>query len=916
MGTRRSRSTHLITLFTTFLITAASPATVAAGTPATLASAAAPSPAASLTPMAAPTPTVHQETLPNGLRLLLVEDHSKPLVGICIFVNGGSRTEPPSLSGLSHYYEHLIFRGGSKNQAELEFRREMQRIGEESGGYTTNDYTCYGFTAPSEHMDEALMRSVDAWMNLKLTEKKVARERQVVMEEYIQGEDRPDYKVYYQIERLMFHDHAYKRDTIGLKDVIEHASLQTFRTFYEERYVPNQLVLAAVGDFDTNAMGEKLRKAFAPYQRGRDDFELGLIEGPQSSFRMGAEAMKTPNTWTYLGFHVPPYSDPDAPALTVLASVLGDSTSSRLYHALKDEQNLVTTVKADFEVRRDPGMFLIGIQMPPQNEARVFGIVRDEIRRIATELPPAAELARVKTSLHYQYSFDAQTLFDRAERLCLFELMSDVSLEPLWPKLLENVTAEDIQRVASRYLAADLASYSVVRPEETVGPSQPEIEAMLVPWRSAWPAVATSRALTSGPVRREVLANGVTVLLKEDHATPIIAVATTARGGQWIEPEGLAGVSNMAAALLRRGAGSMSARDISDRTDALGMRLVTSGTADYASIAWQAPSPNFKKAWGIYSDVALRPTFPVSEVGKVREDLIREVKGLGDRPFDYTNLQFAQALYKNSPYRRPLIGDEASLSKIQTADLRKTYETMFCGSNIVISIVGDFDPVPTLDLVRQTFNGLRRGTPVAVGNIRDEQAAEKRPIFISKDQEQITYNTGWLACSVRDADYPSLRAAVALMGDKAFFKYVYEKGVAYRSWFYMNNRMGQSSVQNEMGVTPANFPMASSGILDDISQMFQAPAPATELQNAVDKLLSRWYLGAQRSDQLAARLAYFEAAGLGVDYVDRYPDLVRKVTADDVVRVARKYFNSGGWTRVAVGKDSADMASPSAAPRR
>src|SRR6266850_7520364 len=307
-------------------------------------------PAAAISAASSP---VHQEILPNGLRVVLVEDHSKPLVGVCIFVKGGSRTEPPGLSGLSHYYEHLIFRGGSTKQAELEFRREMQRIGEESGGYTTNDYTCYGFTSPSQNLDEALWRSVDAWMNLKLTQAKVARERQVVMEEYNQGEDRPDYKVYYQIERLMFRDHPYKRDTIGLKEVIQGASLATFRTFYAERYVPNQMVLSAVGDFDAKQMLAKLERAFGPYRRGRDSFEQGLVEGPQTAFRMGAESMKTPSTRTYIGFHTPPQSDPDAPALTVLASLLGKGTSSRLYRALKEKENLVTSVDADFEIRKD-----------------------------------------------------------------------------------------------------------------------------------------------------------------------------------------------------------------------------------------------------------------------------------------------------------------------------------------------------------------------------------------------------------------------------------------------------------------------------------------------------------------------------------------------------------------------------------
>lgn len=864
----------------------------------------------------APAAPVHQELLDNGLRLILQEDHSKPLVGVCLFVNGGSRTETPTLSGLSHYYEHLIFRGGSTKQKELAFRREMQRLGEESGGYTTNDYTCYGFTAPTSNLDEAVWRSVDAWMNLKLTEEKVARERQVVMEEFNQGEDRPDYKVYYQIERLMFRDHPYKRDTIGLKDAIQNSTLATFRTFYAERYVPNQMVLAVVGDFDAKEMTAKLEKAFAPYKRGKDDFELGLTEAPQAEFRMGVESMKTPSTWTYVGFHVPPYSDPDAPALTVLASLLGKGTSSRLYRALKDKENLVTSIDADFEIRRDPGMFLIGAQMPPENEARVFGIVRDELRRMAMEPVPAAELSRVKASLLYQYAFDAQTLFDRAERLALFELMADASMEAAWPKLLESVTAADLRRVAQRYFAADLASYSVIRPEGVTGPAQQEVEAMLDPWRAGWPALASARAGAEvGDVRRETLPNGVTLLLQEDHATPVVAVSAVARGGQWIEPEGLAGVSNMAAVLLRRGAGSMSAPQISERTDALGMRLSTVGTPDYASISWQAPAANFDKAWEIFRDVATRPTFPASEVAKVREDLIRQAKSIGDRPFELTNLKFAEALYKNSPYRNPLLGDETSIPKIQAADLRKAYQTMFQGSNLVISVAGDFDADHALELARRGFGSLKKGTPVTVGGVRDEPAKEKRPLFVDKDQEQVTYNTGWLTCSVRDPDYVPLRTAVALMGDKVFFKYVYEKGVAYRSWFYMQDRMGQSSAQNEMGVTPANFDMASNGVLGDIKQVFGGPIPADEMKKSVDKLLSRWYLGAQRSDQIAARLAYFEAAGLGYEFTERYPEMVRQVTPQQVLAAAKKYFDPNTYTRVAVGKEPGKGAT-SAAPER
>ena len=861
-------------------------------------------------PSAASAEQIVRKTMPNGMRVILVENHSKPLIAACVFVEGGSRTETPGLSGLSHYYEHLIFRGGSTRQAELEFRKQMQRIGDESGGYTTNDYTCYGFTAPTRNFDEALWRTVDAWMNLKLTQDKVAKERQVVMEEYNQGEDRPDYKVYHQIERLMFRDHPYKRDTIGLKDVIEHASLATFRTFYAERYVPNQMVLTLVGDFDADSLYAKIAGAFAPYRRGRGDFEQGITEKPQAEFRMGVERMKTPSTWTFLGFHVPPYADSDAPALTVLATLLGKGSSSRLYKALKERENLVTSIDADFEVRKDPGMFLIGAELPPENEARVFGVIRDELTRLAVERVPAAELERVKARLENRYAFDAETVFGRAERLCLFTLMSDATVEPIWPSLIRSVTGEDIQRLARKYFAADQASYSVIRPQGVAGPGDGEIKAMLPVWRQGWPVRADGAAAAS--LRKEVLPNGVTLLLKEDRGAPVVAVRTMARGGQWIEPEGLGGVSNMAAAMLRRGAGNMTARDISERADALGMTLETGGTEDYATIAWSVPSRNFTKAWDLYRDVLLKPAFPADEVAKLRQDLIRNVKSLGDRPFDFTNLQFQGALYKNSPYRRAVTGDTLSLAKIQISDLRKAYGTMFCGSNLVVAIVGDFDAASTLELAKRTYGSLPRGTLAVAGNSRDEGPTEKQVRFVDKEQEQVTYNTGWLACSVLDPDYVPLRAAVSYIGEKVFFKYVYEKGVAYRSWFYMIDRIGQGSAQNEMGVTPANFAMASGGVLEDVSRTVREGISTSELNSTVERMLSQYFLNAQDDASLARRLCYYEMVGLGYEFADRYPEMLRKVGTAEVNAAARKYLDPSRYTRVAVGNEAAVKAAGAA----
>ena len=194
---------------------------------------------------------------------------------------------------------------------------------------------------------------------------------------------------------------------------------------------------------------------------------------------------------------------------------------------------------------------------------------------------------------------------------------------------------------------------------------------------------------------------------------------------------------------------------------------------------------------------------------------------------------------------------------------------------------------------------------------RDEAPPESRVVFVDKDQEQITYNTGWPTCTLHDADYVPLRLAVGLIGDRLFFKYVYEKGVAYRSWFYMSDRMGQMSAQNEMGVTPSNFPMASSGVLEDVARVTKEGVSAADLQGIVSKTLSRYYLSAQDNASQAQRLAFYEISGLGYQFADRYPDLLRKATAEQVTAAARTYFAPGRYTRVAVGKkEGAAAGSP------
>ncbi|MBK8232509.1 MAG: insulinase family protein [Candidatus Eisenbacteria bacterium] len=337
----------------------------------------------------------------------------------------------------------------------------------------------------------------------------------------------------------------------------------------------------------------------------------------------------------------------------------------------------------------------------------------------------------------------------------------------------------------------------------------------------------------------------------------------------------------------------------------LGADLEVSASADYISITVETPAGAHRNALEILADVAVAPTLPPEEREKVREDLRAQIAGLSDRPFDALNREFYDRLYRKSPYRKPLLGTEESITGIAESDLREFLARTVVGANVVVSVSGPVDPAAIESWAQGRFGRLPAGKAIAIdARVIDGAPKEAVEVTIERDSEQVVYNTGWPTVSVTDPDYIPLRTAVGVLGDRFFFKYVYEKGVAYRSWFYQTERLGAGSAQNEMGVSPSIYRQISTEVVEDLARFTAEPIPAEELSAAQRKLISRHYLGLQTNLALAQRLAFYELSGLGIEEIDRYPVEVREVTPEEAGAAARKYLPEGRSTRVAIGKAS------------
>ncbi|HEX9911909.1 MAG TPA: pitrilysin family protein [candidate division Zixibacteria bacterium] len=834
--------------------------------------------------------------LDNGMQVITKEEHSKNLIAINIFVKGGSRTETPDLSGLSHYYEHLIFRGGTDKQAELETRKAFQSLGQ-FFGYTSEDVTCYYMVTPKENLDEALWRYADAVMDLKVTQEKIETERQVVLEEYNMDEDRPDDAVWQLLEKNAFMVHPYGQTIIGSREVIKTANLDRFKTFYQERYVPNQMVMAIVGDFNTDEMMAKVKSFFGKYPKGKESFELDKVEPEQTKFRQAFKRMKTSSSNLCIGFHIPEAAHPDIPALEVLQAILTQGESSRLYQVLKKENNLVLYVNSYVDQRKDPGLFEIYTQLNPENEKKVVEIIFKELSRLWQEEVSKEELNKAKSQIENSYYFDNQTYISQAQRLSYYAANSNLLLESSYLDRIRNTTPSDIKRVAVKYLKPVNATLALVKPEDS---AEPDFSDLADKYSSLLPALTEISKKTKP--EKIVLPNGLTILLKEDHSSKTIALEGYIKGGVWLEEEKNAGLNNFTAEMLLKGTKDYSADELAQKIDSLGINLNAQTTLDYSRLSLLTTLETFKDGLNLFVQVLFYPVFPEKELEKTKTDIIAQIQRVKDLSYDLTNQEFAREIYDKSPYKRSIPGNEETVSKLSSEDLKKFHNQAFVPANIILSLVGDFNPEEMKNLIKSNFEKIPF-IPAPKFSLIDEPSQKKEiSLVIPEEKLQVTFNLGRMGVSVTNPDFLPLKLVERILSSRLFFKYVYEEGMAYRMWTYMQSRLGSAPFTFEMGVSPENFSKAKNGILNEVKALLKSSLSDKEVETAKANLISGFYLSQQTNTDQAKTMAFYELSGLGYLYGEQYPDLVSKVKAFEIMKMAKKYLDPEKFTLVAVGK--------------
>ncbi len=840
---------------------------------------------------------LEKRVLANGMTLITQEDHSRDLIAILTYADGSNRTETPELSGLSHYFEHLIFRGGTDEQAELEMRKRFKSLGT-FYGYTFEDGTCYYIVVPSANLPEALERYCDVMLNLKITSEKVETERGIVLEEFSQSYfDIPSGMAYYNLYKTAFTEHPYGQTTIGDTSAVRAATLETFQKFYDERYTPDNFITAAIGNFDTEELVKQIEATFGQHPAGGMDFELGKIEPPQTTFRQVNHFMPLSTVKFLLGFHIPAYSAPEFPALEVLNQVIGAYPSGLLHSKLAQVQGLFNNVYASVDRTKDPGLMTLGGELPPDKMTEAIPALFAEIGKAAASISED-KITAAKGELIRAYRQNGEMFMKRAETLCFYELTSSLPLEALYVDRINAVTLDEIQSIARRIFRPENATLSLVLPEKQTAPDASAWAQSLQP-----PVIETVVKTTKRqPVEEYQLPNGAAILLQQDHSSEMASLEILVKGGQWAENDSNAGIGEFLCRLLTRGTLEFDGAYFSEIMGKYGISLTASAEQDYCKISLNAAGEAFEKGLEMAVFALTRPGFRVDDIASVRSEMLSEIKSLPDQTYDYTRQEFDQMLYSKSPYQRSLYGSEKSITGITKSDLERYQKDVFCGSNIIAAAAGNFDKARVTDLLIGMIGEIAAGKQFEYPQVMEKAPSKPTAKIIDKERAQTTYNLGWTIPSALSEDYLPLTLAQKTLGSIMFFRFVYQEGICYRMWTRNSETMGPGKFWFETGISPENYNFSKTEVLKEFDRYLKEGITEETIADAKAECIQTLLVTTETSDYRAAYIAQHYLLGYGPDYISRYPHLVNHITVKEVKTAVKKYLLPKRYTLLVVGK--------------
>lgn len=844
--------------------------------------------------------------LDNGLQVLLACNHAAPVVAVQAWVGVGSADEPRRHAGIAHVFEHMLFKG-TERYGVGEIAATVESAGGEINAWTSFDQTVYHVVLASRHFDTAVDVLAEALRKPAFEAEELEREREVILEEIRQTNDDPMRTVSSALFSTAYTAHPYRFPVIGTPESVQTMKRRDLVSFLESWYVANNITLVISGDVDAAVAMRTVKRAFGdmpsrPIRRRR------RREPEQTRARVTVCTRDVTDGQIAIGFHVPTIVDEDAAALDLGAIVLGQGESSRMATRLMRERELVTSAYAYAHTLRDRGLFVLSAGARPDDVSDAVEALAAEVARLVAEPPATRELDKARHAIRADAIYQRETAEGMARKLGYYETMAgDVDFESEILRRVYRLGPREVSSAVERHLRPDNATVAVLLPHKGKLRNQRSRDACA---RELGRALA--RGFASGAARRkaerrrlperddlvrEVLPNGIRVVVKRDASVPVVAVRTVWTGGARRETAKVSGITSLMSSTITRGCGALSPAQLIDVIDELAGALVGISGRNSFGVRSEWLSADWERGFDLMADCLTEPRFEESELAREKRRVLDDLASRRDSASFVAFRNLAESLFRKHPYRLPVSGTPESVANLTRKQVMDFYRTRYPVAELTLTAVGDVDPDRLLAKAAERFGdagGARRRQRAVPQESFTGRSAASREIVEYMAREQAHLCLGFPGMTIRDPDRPALEVLMTLLGGQGgrlFLELRDRRALAYRVSGFSVEGIDPGYVAVYVACSPAKIDQAREAVWTELDRVCERAVTTRELERATRYLVGAHEISLQRRASLAAALALNEAYGVGHDYHLRYAREIERVTAADVTRVARETFD-------------------------
>lgn len=816
-------------------------------------------------------------TLANGLEVLVREDRSAPVVSLQAWCRTGSIHEGSWLgAGVSHFLEHMLFKGGGGRSAS-EIAQAVQAQGGYINAYTSFDRTVYWIDAPASGAMACLGVLCDVVGDAALPEEEFANEADVIRREIAMGEDNPEQVLSKLFFRTAYAVHPCRHPVIGHLDLFNQLRRDDLLAYYRERYSPDNLFLVVAGDIDADEAVAAVEARLGGLSRRPRPPVLVPDEPRQLGPRQAEGAFPTELHRERLAWQLPDGTHPGVPAFDLLAGILGDGRSSRLFESVREKQRLAHSVGAWAYTPAFAGQFALHFDTEPEKADAAREAVLREVVRLVEEGVGERELEKARRQiLSAQFAVFTEVRGQASDIGSNWLLARNPDHTRDYVEAVQRVGREEVRAAAEDWLRPDRLTTVALVPKAGTRRSVP---------------MAAKR---SEAIRKVELANGLTVLLLEDRRVPFVQATGVFRGGLLAETAGTAGITRLMSRLLTKDTRKRSAEELALEIESVGGGIGASMGNNTFGVSVHALRPDLERVVDLLGETLLEPAFLESTLEREKSYQLSQIKAENDRPFSVAMKALRRRLYGSHPYGLEASGTVESVTSLDGGALAALHRRLVVGGNGVVGVFGDLDPDRAEAMVRSRFGqSLAAGPREFVGSSFALPSDGSGLVELTHEKEQAVLLIGYRTVDLAHPDNPGLEMideACSDMASRLFIRIREELGLAYSVGATRMSGLEPGLLVFYASTAPEKLDLVQAEMLAEIDLIVREGLETEEFDRAKASWLGREAIHLQGVRELASTAAVDELVGLGWDRYRKMPEIVRSLTREQVREVAERHL--------------------------